>query len=194
MAQDEASWISDDELDRIRERPVQLDALLGDLTPEEHRDLLLDVIETKRAHLRNFPASCSARIAREDAFEDLYEVLDTEFGMNRTEVDAEHRSLEDFVFAELVYETSKTCCWNSTTDAMYRSIMDLNEALQADAGDACVEPTIFKATDGGYDVFQAHDPLAWKAWRADEACPQANVQDDEVAPAIGVSFCEWNGQ
>lgn len=194
MAEDEASWISDDELDRIRERPAQLDALLGDLTPEEHRDLLLGVIEAKRAHLRNFPASCSARIAREDAFEDLYEVLDTEFGMSRTDVDAEHRSLEDFVFAELVYEKSKTCCWNSTTDAMYRSIMDLNEELQAEAGEACVEPTIFKATDGGYDVFQAHDPLVWKAWRADETCPQAGVQDDEVAPPIGASFCEWNGQ
>ena len=194
MAEDEASWISDDELDRIRERPAQLDALLGDLTPDEHRDLLLDVIEAKRTHLRNFPASCSARIAREDAFEDLYEVLDTEFGMSRTDVDAEHRSLEDFVFAELVYEKSKTCCWNSTTDAMYRSIMDLNEELQEAAGDACVEPTIFKATDGGYDVFQAHDPLVWKAWRADETCPQANVQDDEVAAALGVSFCEWNGQ
>jgi hypothetical protein len=77
---------------------------------------------------------------------------------------------------------------------MYRSIMDLNEELQEAAGDACVEPAIFKATDGGYDVFQAHDPLVWKAWRADEACPQANVQDDEVAAALGVSFCEWNGQ
>lgn len=194
MAGDEASWISDDELDRIRERPAQLDALLGELSPEEHRDLLLDVIETKRAHLRNFPASCSARIAREEAFDDLYEVLGTEFGMDVAEVDAEHRTFEDFVFAELVYEKSKTCCWNSTNDAMYRSIMDLNEELQAEAGDACVEPTVFKASNGGYDVFADHDPLVWKAWRADETCPQADVQDDEIATPTGVTFCEWNGE
>ncbi|HWB76552.1 MAG TPA: hypothetical protein VG755_16405, partial [Nannocystaceae bacterium] len=68
MRDDESSWIPDTDLERMRARPDQLDDLLGELTPEQHRDLLLGVIETKRAHLRNFPASCSARIAREDAF------------------------------------------------------------------------------------------------------------------------------
>ena len=97
------------------------------------------------------------------------------------------------MFAELVYEKSKTCCWNSTDDAMFRTIMSLNEELQQEAGDACVEPEVFKATAGGYEVFKAHDPLSWKAWRADEVCPQANVQDDEVAQALWTPFCEWNG-
>lgn len=192
MAADEASWISDDELDRIRERPAQLDALLGELTPEEHRDLLVGVIEAKRTHLRNFPASCSARIAREDAFEDLYTVLESEFGMTKAEIDAEHRILEDYVFAELVYEESKTCCWNSTNDAMFRTVMAVNDELQEQAGDACVEPVVFKATAGGYDVFESHDPLNWKDWRADETCPQATVQDDALAAADWTPFCEWN--
>jgi len=192
MAADEASWIPDDDLERIRQRPAQLDALLGELTPEESRDLLIGVIETKRVHLANFPASCSARIAREDAFEDLYAVLETEFGMTKAEVDAEHRVLEDYVFAELVYEESKTCCWNSTNDAMFRTIMAVNDELQEQAGDACVEPTVFKATAGGYAMFQAHDPTTWREWRADEACPQANVADDVIADALWTPFCEWN--
>ncbi|MBK8234339.1 MAG: hypothetical protein IPK74_02165 [Deltaproteobacteria bacterium] len=192
MKSDEAAWIPDDDLDRIRARPAQLDALLGELTPDEHRQLLLDVIEGKRAHLRNFPASCSARIAREDAFEDLYTVLEQEFGMTRDEVDAEHRILEDYVFAELVYEQSKTCCWNSTNDVMFRTIMSLNDELQEQAGDACVEPLPFMAVDGGYQAFRDHDPLGWKDWRADEACPQANVQNDLLAEAAWTPFCEWN--
>ncbi len=192
MASDEASWIPDDDLERIRERPVQLDALLGELSPEENRDLLLSVIETKRAHLANFPASCSARIAREDAFEDLYAVMETDFGMTRAEVDAEHRVFEDYVFAELVYEESKTCCWNSTNDTMFRTIMAVNDELQEEAGDACVEPVVFKATDGGYAVFQAHDPITWREWRADETCPQANVTDDAIAESLSTPFCEWN--
>lgn len=193
MSEDEASWIPDDDKERLRERPAQLDALLGELTPEEHQALLLDVIESKRAHLRNFPASCSARIAREDAFEDLYDVLAESEGLSKAEVDAEHRILEDYVFAELVYEASKTCCWNSTNDVMFRTIMSLNDELQAQAGEACVEPEVFMAKAGGYEVFRAHDSLGWRDWRADEACPQANVADDTLAEAIATPFCEWDG-
>lgn len=191
MAKDEASWISDTEHDRIRERPAQLDALLGELTPEEQQTLLLDIIETKRAHLRNFPASCSARIAREDAFGELYALLE-EQGLTVADIDAEHRIFEDYVFPELVYTESKTCCWNSSDDAMYRTIISLNEELQEQAGDACVEPEPFLAKDGDYDIFRDHEPSSWKGWRADEACPQMGVQNDKIADSLATPFCEWN--
>ena len=34
---------------------------------EQKRDLALQLIEEARAHLKKYPASCSARIRREDA-------------------------------------------------------------------------------------------------------------------------------
>jgi hypothetical protein len=191
MKADEASWIPDSDRDRIRERPEQLDRLLGELSSQEKQALLLDVIEGKREHLRNFPASCSARIAREEAFSDLYALLG-EQGLSVADVDAEHRIFEDYVFPELVYDRSKTCCWNSTNDTMFKTIMAVNEEIQNAAGDACVEPEPFLANGGGYDVFANHAPATWKQWRADEVCPQANVVDDTVAEGEATAFCEWN--
>jgi hypothetical protein len=192
MARDEAAWIADSDLERKRARPAQLDALLGELSPEQERDLLLGVIEAKRAHLRDFPASCAARSDREKAFVDLYSVMEESFGLSAAEVDAAHRIFDDYVFAELVYAQSKTCCWNSTTGKMYETIMDLNAELQAQAGDACVQPLVFKATDGGYEPFRAHEPFGWREWSADEACPQANVQNDVEAEHDAIEFCAWN--
>jgi hypothetical protein len=193
MQADEAAWIADSDLARKRERPAQLDALLGELTPAEERDLLIGVIEAKRAHLRDFPASCAARSDREKAFVDLYAVMEESFGLTSAEVDVEHRIFDDYVFAELVYNQSKTCCWNSTTSKMYETIMDLNADLQAQAGEACVQPVVFKAEGGDYDIFREHEAFGWREWSADEACPQANVQDDTEAPHDEIAFCEWSG-
>ncbi|HWB75288.1 MAG TPA: hypothetical protein VG755_10035, partial [Nannocystaceae bacterium] len=128
-----------------------------------------------------------------DAFEELYTVMAESFGSSAADVDAEHRILDDYIFAELDYEQSKTCCWNSSTDAMYRTIVALNDELQEQAGDACVQPIVFKASDGGYEIFRAHESLGGKDWRADEACPQANVQDDTEAEHAWTDFCEWRG-
>ena len=51
-----------------------------ELTPKK-RDLALQLIEEARAHLRRYPASCSARNRREDAF-DLYALNEQYFWMN----------------------------------------------------------------------------------------------------------------
>ena len=192
MASDEASWINDTDHDRMHKRPLEFEALLGEVQPEQLRDVLLSLIESKREHLRSFPASCSARIKREEAFADLYDVMDEHFGVAAADVDAQFRKLEDYVFAELVYEQSKTCCWNSTTATMYETVMDLNTQLQMEAGDMCVEPTVFKATSGGdYAVFRDHEPSGWVEWSEDEACPQRDVSDDTEAEKIGLPFCDW---
>jgi hypothetical protein len=62
---------------------------------------------------------------QQDAFKDLYEVA-AELGMTQTEVDRQYRNFEDYVFAELVYEKSKTCCWNSSTAQMYDLAIEYN--------------------------------------------------------------------
>lgn len=191
MASDEASWIDDRDHESMHRRPGELEALLGEASPEELRDALLGIIEQKREHLRSFPASCAARTKREEAFDDLYALMERDFDMTRAEVDHAYRTLEDYVFAELVYDASKTCCWNSSNAAMYETVMSLNEQIQAEAGEACVEPIVFKATDGGYDVFRDHRPQGWVPWSADEACPQADVVDDVEADHDWTPFCEW---
>ena len=81
--------------------------------------------------LRPRPASCSARENREKAFRNLYELAQRAFGQTPRQVDEQHRILDDYVFAELVYTQSKTCCWNSTTAARPRPssiVLDLIES------------------------------------------------------------------
>ena len=192
MASDEASWINDRDHDAMHERPGQIEALLGEVDPADLRDALVDIIESKREHLRSFPASCSARIKREEAFDDLYALMSEHFGTSADEVDRQFRTFEDYVFAELEYDQSKTCCWNSSTAAMYDTVMSLNEQLQAEAGDACMQPVVFKAVDGDYAVFRDHNPVGWVPWSADEACPQAGVLNDAEAEHDAMPFCEWS--
>ena len=153
MSADEASWISDTAHEALANRPAQFDEFLGNVSPEQMRTSLLNMIEDARNHLRQYPASCSARIKREDGFQDLYELNETEFGISRAQTDAQHRTFEDYVLAELVYEESKTCCWNSSTSAMFQIIVDYNNSLQENQ---CTEPVVFK-NSGGYGVFKTEE-------------------------------------
>ncbi len=191
MNADEASWISDTDYARIKVRPATFEQILGEVDPEQLRDALLAMIEDKRNHLRQYPASCSARGGREDAFEDLYELMETEFGTTRAQVDEDYRILEDYVFQKLEYTVSKTCCWNSSTAAMFQIIMDYNESLMAEQ---CQAPEVFKCTGGGYQVFESYAQQTgrghlWKAWSEDESCPQRDVTDDTVLDTTEIDWC-----
>ncbi|MCP4873156.1 MAG: hypothetical protein GY898_31060 [Proteobacteria bacterium] len=175
-------------------RPARFGVILGEPDPEVLRDAILDVIEAKREHLRNYPASCSARTAREQAWEQLYEVMQDKFNMSRDAVDEEYRILDDYVFAELEYNESKTCCWNSTTRDMYDVIMDYaNKEAQ---NESCSSPTVFKAEDGDYRRWADHagelgNGGAWVAWSPDESCPQATPTLTDTEKAAGwTPWCE----
>lgn len=175
-------------------RPAQFGELLVEVSPTELRDELLAIIEAKREHLRNYPASCSARTGRETAFTALYELMSDKFDMSVDQVDGEYRILEDYVFAELVYETSKTCCWNSTTSAMFDVVMSYNLELQESA-DSCAMPAVFMASNGGYQLFAEHAAsigLAnqWVPWSEDESCPQRDVINDEEKRHGWTTYCE----
>ncbi len=192
MAADESSWINDRDYDRIAARPERFDQLLGEISAEDRRDLLLQIIEEKRNHLRSYPASCSAREKRERAFDDLYDLMWGEFATTPEMVDAQYRQFEDYVFAELDYLSSKTCCWNDSTALMYEIIMDYNEELQASA---CAEPVVFMARDGGdYAIFRDYAEMtgrgaAWVEWSAGEECPQAGVSNDTEAEHAWTPWC-----
>jgi hypothetical protein len=193
MNGDEASWVSDTDYAAIAARPGQFQSLLGEVDPADLRDALIAIIEDNRNHLRQYPASCSARIRREETFEKLYELMQEKFNMSKAEVDNEYRILEDYALPELEYEKSKTCCWNSSTSAMHQIIMDYNESLMANQ---CVAPVGFK-WDNGYSVFKQYAEetgrgLQWREWSADESCPQENVAADTEVEHDWVAYCDLN--
>jgi hypothetical protein len=177
MTTDEASWINDTDYSAI--------------SPTEMRNGLLAIISDARSHLAQYPASCSARTKREDAFKELYKLNQESFGLTKAQTDKQYRKLEDYVFAELDYTKSKTCCWNSTTDAMYQIIMDYNKSRQTNV---CVAPVVFKASNGGYDVFaqfamQTGKSAYWKPWHEDEPCAQRDVQNDATLDNGVTQYC-----
>ena len=174
-------FISSNETERVAQRPDRFDELLTELDPEERLDAMAGAVEQAREHLRLYPASCAARNNREAAFEDLYEI-GAEMGLDRADVDARYRELEDYVFAQLVYSESKTCCWLSANTQMFNLIIDYNveRQLAAEEDGMCEEPTVFKAREDegdGYELFRQYavdvgQGDQWVDWSPDENCPQ----------------------
>jgi hypothetical protein len=192
LPEDLDNWISSTNYAAIAARPGQFEELLDKLDPEDMRDALLVIIEDKRAHLRDHPASCSARIGREEAFDELYELMQTRFSTGKLQVDKDYRKFEDYVFAELIYQESKTCCWNSTTRAMYDIAMDFNTAYVREGG-GCQSPVVFM-NNNGYGTFSDHANslgrgAEWVDWSEDESCPQRNVSADTEAEHAWTDFC-----
>lgn len=187
----EDAYIANGDVEAIAARPERF-AQLMTFDPAERRQALIETIERSREHLRAHPASCSARTRREDAFAELYVLEEESEGLSRGEVDAARRTVEDYVFAELDYPTSKTCCWNSTTTAMGEIVMEYNRRLLADAEahGTCVEPVIFRAQragagDDGYALFREFAQsigrgAEWVSWSEDEPCAQRAVSADTV--------------
>jgi hypothetical protein len=195
------AFISSTAKERLAQRPAQYERILTELTDAQKIGAVMEVVNARRAHLRNYPASCAARRVREEAFDELYE-LGAGMGRSKAQIDAQYRELEDYVFAELDYANSKTCCWNSSTAAMSQLIMDFNQDWISDAATGqCREPMVFKNRDDngdGYEVFRQYAQsrgmgAQWVAWRADETCPQANVAEDREAAHRWTPFCSAFG-
>ncbi len=193
-------YISDSDTEALAARPARFDQILRTLTPEERRDTALAQVEVAREHLRGYPASCSARINRENAFADLYDVMTTELGYTRAQVDAEYRTLEDYVFGELEYETSRTCCWNRSTAAMYAIIMSYadQEMADAEAAGMCAAPTVFRAETDGYGRWADYAESIgrggeWRPWEENESCDQRDVPEDTIATGRDIAgYCDLN--
>jgi hypothetical protein len=166
------------------------------MSPWEQRDLLVQKIQEARGKLEKYPASCSNRKKREDAFRALYELNDEHFSTSPEDTDRAHRVFADYVFGQLVYTESKTCCWNSSTHDMYEIVMKYNELhVYDEASLTCNQPVVFRARDGGYGLFRDYaEELGlghlWMPWSADEQCPQAMVQDDVEAPSDATPLCD----
>jgi hypothetical protein len=195
MADDEAHWINSTDLARIAARPERFESILGQVSAEQQRTELLAQIDDSRHHLQAYPASCTARERRENAFRALYS-LAAELGTTKDAIDAEHRTLEDYVLGELEYTKSKTCCWNSSTAAMYELIMAKAEAAKAaaDARGVCEPPMVFASRADGYNAWADYAASVgraaeWRAWTEDETCNQRDVAADTIAASDATPYC-----
>jgi hypothetical protein len=202
MAGDRALWINSNDSSTLAERVPAFEEYLRPPSPEVQRDIAIDLIQSAREHLRRYPASCSARKNRENAFKDLRDVMVDSFGMTPDQVDANYRTLEDYVFETLEYDRSVTCCWNSSNANMFDIIMDYNYALTSSSTEpACQPPLTFMArdrseTEDGYAIFRAHaEQLGrlneWVTWSEDEACAQAaTTVTDTIAAMNALPYCQ----
>ena len=116
--------------------------------------------------------------------------------MSTAQTDEAYRSVEDYVFAELEYTQSKTCCWNKTTSAMYEIIMDYTESLMSNS---CQAPVVFKCSGGGYDTFAQYAEQTarghlWKPWTEDESCSQRDVTDDTAVATDAAPWCQLGAE
>jgi len=191
---DQASFVDGSDKVAIGKRPGKFAELMGELEPEEARDVMLERIALARKALQGKPASCSNRERREDAFRDLYKLSADAFDMSAEEVDREYRVLDDYMFPEMVYSQSKTCCWNSTTSDMYLIVLQMNQERANNVVDQqCQEPIPFE-NKGGYKVFADYAASIgmadkWKAWSEDEPCAQRAVAKDTETLHQWASFC-----
>lgn len=193
---DRAAYINEAEVDRIEARTARFVDLMGPNTPDEAKAATLANVAAARKDILRQPASCSARERREQAFAQLYDVMQSSFGKSKRDVDREFRTVDDYVFAELEYGKSKTCCWDSANRDMAMIVLDYakKEKAQADAQGVCKQPTPFRATQGGYAIWKNHAASIgkgsqWRAWSEDEPCPQRAVQDDALTAAGKAPMC-----
>lgn len=196
MRGDEAHWIDSTDTARIAARPARFRQLLGQVSPAQQQAELLAQIEDARRHLRQYPASCSARERREGAFAELYDLGERALGLSKAELDRRYRVRDDYVFAALDYTTSRTCCWNTSTAAMVGVIDALadDEEAEAAAAGTCRPPTVFMSHDDGYGRWAARaqamgQGAAWKPWSEDESCPQRAVAHDTVEASEATPYC-----
>lgn len=196
VPQEDASYYIDAaDIAQIEARTTEFADILATFSPEQMRDAALAKVESARQHLRMYPASCGGREERETAFRKLYDVMSDVDGSSPEEVDAQYRTLEDYVFAPLEYMQSKTCCWNSSTSDMANIVLEYaqREQQQATSQGMCINPTVFRARSNGYDTwknFAAETGRAnvWLDWKEDEPCPWRGVAEDTEK---AVDYADW---
>jgi hypothetical protein len=207
LPKDVESWINSNHHEELASRLDVFAEIIVRLGPLQRMQALLEKIERERAWLREHPASCAARTRREMAWHALYEAGE-ELQLSKHMLDREYRTLEDYVFTELSYDESKTCCWNTSTASDYQVVMRYNRCLLGEgepasclgvgntSEEACQSVEVFKAVpDSGkgfarFQRFAEANDLQWSGWQEDENCPQASDDYDVEMPSPTLSYCD----
>lgn len=181
-AADAAVYIPGTNYAALGKRTHEFEALLALPGPEELKAALLRRIGEKRRSLMEKPSGCGARTAREEGFNELYDLMRREWGWSQAQVDAKYRKTIDYVWRTLEYTKSGTCCWNSSTAAMGASVAkQAMDAARAGAA-ACKAPAVFMKANNRYDPYQAGaGATPWAAYKNDENCAQGSQPSDQLA-------------
>jgi hypothetical protein len=187
---DQALAIPETDLVDIAARTTTFASLLEDVPPAQKLQNLLAEIATARTNLRQHPASCTNRSDRESFFAQLVALQQSQ-GISAADTDRQYRATEDYYFPELDYGKSPTCCWDSTTPAMFSIIDGYNRSREAAAAQ-CLTPVPFRKAN--YAVFRSYaqsigSGADWLAWRQDETCPQAGNADDTALASAATPYC-----
>lgn len=196
---DRANYIEDTNLTALNERFANWDNVLRTGTPEEAFGIAKDNLEAARTKLTLKPASCSSRSLRETSWNQLI-AAGAAIGKSEADIRSENKELADYVFAELIYNQSKTCCWLTPGPEQYETIMGYAQKEQNDAQAAgtCKQPTVFRQTNGNYDIWKTYaqaEGKTWVDWTQDESPCPANVgadpnATDPLTPPGERAFCE----
>lgn len=191
-AWDVQNAIDDKDLAAISARPQQFATLLADVSPAQKLQLLVNQIEVARGNLREKPASCSSRTLREGFFAELVQFGRDQYGWDKKKVDRDYRKGEDYLLPELKYAQSPTCCWNSTTPAMFDLLKRYNASRMQAAGACLPLVTFTRANLPQLKVYAQSQGRAaeWKEWSEDEPCAQRAAADDTQEAAQPTPWCE----
>ena len=96
-----------------------------------------------------------------------------------------------YYFPELIYDKSPTCCWNSTTPAMFEIIERYNRERETKSLQ-CLAPLPFQKSS--YGAFRSFAQSIGRGaefgdWSRDEECPQAGNADDTRSPSVMPTYC-----
>jgi hypothetical protein len=189
-----SAWINSTDYAAIAARPAEFGRILDVPPATERRRDLVTALEEVRVRQLKTPASCSAREKREGLIRDLADLESEDRGWSRDQTERAYRKFADYVFPQLTYEASKTCCWNTTTQAMGEMAVAFNQKRQNDA-QACLPP-IPMMNDGGYAAFKAYAVsigrgAEWRDWSEDEPCPQRAVARDTIDASVTMAnYCD----
>ena len=183
-ASDTAIYIKGSDFATLGKRTGEFEALINLPGKEELLTALLRRIGEKRRSLAEKPSGCGARVGREEAFQDLYALMQEEWRMSQAQVDAKYRKTIDYVWRPLDYSKSSTCCWNSSTAAMGASVVTQALAAVRANGANCKAPAVFMKANNRYEPYQAGaGQTPWATYKNDENCPQGASPTDAVDPA-----------
>jgi len=154
---------------------------LFNISAEEQVNALLATIEQSRIAQQDNPNSCRRREDREAAFAMLYELYRTKselyqplgftgeptFDEIRPAVDRLHRTINDFIWAEMHYEGSWVCHWNpgntEINQSMYDAAVAYNQQI-ALANNGCQGLRVFRSENvDNYDGSDGFDDLKYWA-------------------------------
>jgi len=179
---------------------AEADDFMATMSPPAIRDQVLRGIEGARRDLFSSPSSCSRRVERERFFGVMYDLFEanealrasvglTDSNPTRRQVvdavDLQYRYIDDFIWARLDYDRSRTCHWNPNP-MLYAAYADGFEDV------ATINTRMYQvAISTSLDRLERANCQALRVFRAEGAqyCAARDSHPGRAQPNIGEGPC-----